>query len=262
MIAVILFLVCISASSVGAIVGAGGGVIIKPVLDMIGIMPVSTISFCSGCTVLGMSVSSLIRNRKDGIKLQIRMSTALAVGAVLGGLIGQWLFDLVRNSFGDERALGAIQEICLTVINFGVFLYVCNKDKLPSKHVKNFAVAVAIGVFLGLSSSFLGIGGGTCNVAVLFFFFSMEAKEAAKNSLYIIIFSQISSIITALITGSVPDFTWVNLICMMAGGISGALVGAAVSKRIDNKGVEKILKILLLIIVAMDFYNVLKYTIM
>ncbi|MBQ8038876.1 MAG: TSUP family transporter, partial [Lachnospiraceae bacterium] len=92
--------------------------------------------------------------------------------------------------------------------------------------------------------------------------FSMEAKEAAKNSLYIIIFSQISSIVSAIMTASVPDFSWVNLLCMVAGGIGGALVGAAISKRIDNKGVEKILKILLMIIIAIDFYNVLKYTIL
>ena len=149
-----------------------------------------------------------------------------------------------------------------TVITFLVFLYVCNKEKLPSHQIDSIPVSIVIGVFLGVISSFLGIGGGTSNVAVLFFFFSMEAKEAAKNSLYIIIFSQISSIVSALVTGSVPAFQWIDLICMVIGGISGALVGAAISKRIDNKGVEKILKILLLIIVAMDFYNILKYTIL
>ena len=260
--AIILFMVCILASSVGAVVGAGGGVIIKPVLDMIGLLPVSTVSFCSGCTVLGMSVCSLIRNRNDGVKLQLKMSTALAIGAVGGGLIGKWLFELVRNGFGNERMLGAIQAIFLTLITIGVFVYICNKDKLPSKHVDNFGVAVLIGVFLGIISSFLGIGGGTSNVAVLFFFFSMQAKEAAKNSLYIIIFSQISSIVSAIATGSVPDFTWLNLLFMVSGGISGALIGAAISKRIDNKGVEKLLKGLLLVIIAIDFYNVLKYTIL
>ena len=260
--AIILFVVCILASIVGAIVGAGGGVIIKPVLDMIGLLPVSTVSFCSGCTVLGMSVCSLIRNRNDGVKLQVKMSTALAIGAVMGGLVGKAMFEAVRSGFGNERMLGAIQAICLTVITTGVLVYVCNKDKLPSKHVDNFFVAIIIGIFLGIISSFLGIGGGTSNVAVLFFFFSMEAKEAAKNSLYIIIFSQISSIVSAIMTASVPDFSWVNLLCMVAGGIGGALVGAAISKRIDNKGVEKILKILLMIIIAIDFYNVLKYTIL
>lgn len=262
MTAIILLIICLLASSVGAIVGAGGGVIIKPVLDMLGILPVSTVSFCSGCTVLGMSVCSLIRNRNDGVKLQIKTSTALAIGAVLGGLVGKWLFELVKNGFGNERVLGAVQAVFLTLITIGVFLYVCNKDKLPSKNVKSIFAAVIIGIFLGIISSFLGIGGGTSNVAVLFFFFSMEAKEAAKNSLYIIIFSQISSIVTALMTGSVPDFEWIHLLCMVIGGIGGALTGAAISKRIDNKGVEKILKALLIVIIMIDFYNVLKFTIL
>lgn len=260
MTAIILFIICLTASSVGAIVGAGGGVIIKPVCDMIGILPVSTVSFCAGCTVLGMSVSSLIRNRNDGVKLQIKTSTALAIGAVGGGLVGKWLFELVRTGFGNERVLGAIQASFLAVITFGVYLYVSNKDKLPSKNVKNPVTAIIIGICLGVISSFLGIGGGTSNVAVLFFFFSMTAKEAAKNSLYIIIFSQISSIVTAITTKTVPDFTWPVLLSMMAGGIFGALVGAAVSKRIDNKGVEKILKVLLLVIVGMNVYNIVKYT--
>jgi len=262
MTAILLLVICMLASAIGAVVGAGGGVIIKPVLDMFDILPVSTVSFCSGCTVLGMSVCSLIRNRNDGVKLQLKTSTALAVGAVAGGLVGKWLFDLVRNAFGDERILGAIQAIFLTLITIGVFLYVCNKDKLPSKKIKNLFVTIVIGLFLGVISSFLGIGGGTSNVAVLFFFFSMAAKEAAKNSLYIIIFSQISSIVSAAVTNSIPQFEWQHLICMIAGGIMGALIGAAVSKRIDNKGVEKILKALLIIIILIDFYNVIKYTLL
>ncbi|MGN0288066.1 MAG: TSUP family transporter [Lachnospiraceae bacterium] len=262
MIPLILFIVCILASSIGSIVGAGGGIIIKPLLDMLGILPVSTVSFCSGCTVLGMSISSLVRGRKDGVKLQLKTSTALALGAVLGGLAGRMLFDAVRKTFADERILGAIQATALTIITLLVYIYICKKDSLPSKSIKSLWVCVVIGLFLGGISSFLGIGGGTANVAVLFFFFSMEAKEAAKNSLYIIIFSQISGIISAIVTGSVPEFSWIDLLSMVAGGIGGALIGAAVSKRIDNAGVEKILRILSLFIVAMSFYNILKYTIL
>ncbi|MGN0307562.1 MAG: TSUP family transporter [Lachnospiraceae bacterium] len=262
MIPVILFFVCLMASSVGAIVGAGGGIIIKPLLDMLGILPVSTVSFCSGCTVLGMSVSSLVHQRRDGVRLQLRTSTALAAGAVLGGLAGRELFDLIRRSFSDERGLGAIQAIALTIITFLVYVYICRKDRLPSKRIDSIPLSVIIGLFLGGISSFLGIGGGTANVAVLFFFFSMEAKEAAKNSLYIIIFSQISGILSAILTNTVPEFAWSNLLSMVAGGIGGALIGAAASKRIDNKGVERLLKLLSLFIVAMSFYNVLKYTLL
>ena len=50
------FIVAITfiATIVGAISGIGGGVIIKPVMDAILKLPVETISFLSGTTVLAM----------------------------------------------------------------------------------------------------------------------------------------------------------------------------------------------------------------
>lgn len=257
-----LFFICLAASTIGAVVGAGGGVIIKPVVDLLGLLPVSTVSFCSGCTVLCMSISSLIRTRNNGVKLEVKISTMLAIGAALGGLAGKWLFELVRNSFENENTLGAIQSTLLAVLITVVFVYVCNKDRLPSLHVQNLLLTAVIGVCLGLASAFLGIGGGTSNVAVLFLFFSMDAKTAAKNSIYIIIFSQLTSIATALATHSVPTFTWPVLLCMIAGGVGGALLGAAITKRIDNKGVEKLLKLLILFVIVISVYNILKFTVL
>ena len=259
-IAVLIFFICLIAPTVCSIVGASGGSIIKPVLDLIGILPVSTVSFCTSCTVLVMAVCRLLRGRKDGVKLELKTSTILAIGAVLGGMLGKRLFKLVHSDFGSENLLGSIQAVVLTVITIGVFLYVCNKDRLPSKHITNPLAMTVTGILLGMISSFLGIGGGTSNVAVLFFFFSMEAKQAAKNSLYIIIFAQLSGILSLVITRSVPHFEWNYLLLMMCGGVVSAFIGSAISRRIDNKGVEKLLKALLLIIIAIDICNVVKYT--
>lgn len=46
---------------------------------------------------------------------------------------------------------------------------------------------------------------------------------------------------------------------MIAGGVGGALMGAAISKRIDNKGVESIFKIMLLLIALICLYNTIKF---
>ena len=258
MTSIILFVICLLASSIGAIVGAGGGVIIKPVVDMFGILEnASVTSFCAGCTVLAMSVSSLIRTRNNGVKLEVRTSTFLAVGAVCGGLIGNALLSMVKAG-GTAESLAMLkmtQSIVQAVITLGVLLYVSFKAKLPSYHVKNPAAIVLAGLCLGVISSFLGIGGGTSNVAVLTFCFSMDSKQAAKNSIYIIVFSQISSITQKIIGGNVPDFAWMNLIGMVCGGVGGALVGASVSKRIDNSGVDKIMKVLLAVIILICIYN-------
>ena len=258
----VLFLICLAASSIGAVVGAGGGVIIKPVVDLLGLLPVSTVSFCSGCTVLCMSVSSLIRTRKSGVRLERKTSSILAVGAAIGGFAGQYIFDYIRAAYQNDHLLGCIQSVLLLLIMIVILFYVCKKDRFPSFHIKVLFPTFLIGLFLGMISAFLGIGGGPLNVAVLFLFFSMDAKTAAKNSIYIIIFSQLTSIATALVTHSVPEFTWPVLLCMIAGGVGGALLGAAITKRIDNKGVEKLLKLLILFVIVISVYNILKFTVL
>jgi len=259
---ILLAAICLAASSIGAVVGAGGGVIIKPVVDMFGLLPVSTASFCSGCTVLAMSVMSLIRTRNNGVELRLRMTIPLAVGAVCGGLVGKALFELVRQQFRNENVRGAVQAVGLIAITAAVLLYVCKKDQMRSMHVDSVPLALVIGTVLGVISSFLGIGGGTSNVAMLFFFFSMGAKEAAKNSIFIILFSQLSSILIAAGQGTVPDFEWPVLLCMMAGGVGGAQIGVYISSRLNGAGVERLLKLLLAVIVCIDFYNILKFTLL
>lgn len=89
--------------------------------------------------------------------------------------------------------------------------------------MKSRLVCGAIGLVLGVMSSFLGIGGGPINLVVLFFFFSMDTKTAAENSLYIILFSQIASLFASLfaslLTRTVPEFSLGMLLLMAAGGI-------------------------------------------
>ena len=257
--ALVLFAVCLFASTAGAVAGFGGGVIIKPVLDAFGILPVSTVSFLSGCTVLGMSAASLIRGRNDGVKLMVKTSTPLAVGAAAGGLLGKTLFDLVRVRFADENMLGLIQTALLLLTTVVVLIYVIKKDRMSAMQVEHMAVCLLIGVFLGGISSFLGIGGGPINVAVLFFFFSMDAKTAAKNSIYIILFSQVFNLAAALVKGNVPAFSVSSLVLMTAGGIAGAILGAEISRRLDSKKVEKLLYALMILIIGINCYNLVSF---
>ncbi|HLQ75126.1 MAG TPA: sulfite exporter TauE/SafE family protein, partial [Alloiococcus sp.] len=55
----IYFAVGLIATIFGALAGLGGGVIIKPVLDLLGDYDVGTISVLSAATVFSMSVVSL-----------------------------------------------------------------------------------------------------------------------------------------------------------------------------------------------------------
>lgn len=257
----LLFLaISFGASSVGAICGIGGGVIIKPLLDAFGVLSVSVISFLSGCTVLAMTCYSVVKSKLSGESLvDMRTGTPLALGAAIGGGLGKTMFQTISNLFADKETVGAVQAACLLVITFGTLFYTLKKEYIRTKQIKNLLPCVLIGMILGIFSSFLGIGGGPINLVVLFYFFSMDTKTAAQNSLYIILFSQIFSLLNSLMTKSVPEFAPLLLVLMVAGGILGGIFGRKINRRIDGKVVDKLFIGLMMIIIGINIYNIYRF---
>lgn len=263
--AVTLFIIAVLTSIIGAICGIGGGVLIKPVLDLFGIMSVSAVSFLSGCTVLSMAVISVGKTVRAGdTKIDKRLTPMLGVGAVVGGLLGKLLFGYIKQAAGNENLVGMLQAVVLGLLTLGTIGYILlkNRGKIETRHVKSLTVGGAIGLVLGVLSSFLGIGGGPMNLAVLSFFFSMDTKAAAVNSLCIILLSQLASLIQTLITGSLPEFDILYLAAMVAGGIIGGFLGQSVSRRLSEKQVERMFLILLMVITGVCIYNALHFAAM
>ena len=252
--------VSFGASVVGAICGIGGGVLIKPILDAFGVLSVASISFLSGCTVLSMSCYSVLKARLSKESLvDLKTGTPLAIGAAIGGVTGKMMFQYLSDMFTNKDQVGAIQAVCLLIITLGTMIYTLKKDQIKTLHVQNPLVCIAIGLVLGICSSFLGIGGGPINLVVLFYFFSMDTKTAAQNSLYIILFSQITSLVNTLITHTVPEFEVGLLILMVGGGILGGAAGRIVNKRMDVNMVNKPFIGLMAVIMLICAYNIYQF---
>lgn len=257
---IIFMLVAFLASTIGAICGIGGGVIIKPTLDSIGALSVASISFLSGCTVLVMSFYSVVKSKLAGEKtVDTRIGLPLAVGAVVGGFLGKELFDIVASLSPDRNKVGMVQAICLLLMTIGTLLYTIKKEKIKTLRIENKVVTAFIGLALGLISAFLGIGGGPMNLVVLFYFFSMETKAAATNSLYIIFFSQFASLVGVVLTNRVPEFTPLLLGVMIVGGIAGGILGRKINQRIENKVVDKLFILLMIVLIGINIYNIWKF---
>lgn len=252
----LLFALSLFASAIGSICGVGGGIIIKPLLDALHVMSVNTVSFLSGCTVLSMSIVSVFRTmRGGGVKIELGTSTPLAVGAVAGGLSGQWIFQTLLSRLPHIEHVGALQSLALFLSLLGLLLYTIYKDTIRTHRMKSVVLCLVSGTFLGLISSFIGIGGGPINLVVLSFFFSMDTKQAAANSLYIVMFSQIASTLHIVLGNSVPSFDPATLSLMVAGGIGGALIGGAVNKNISSAAVRKLFIGLMSVVICMSVYN-------
>ncbi len=252
------FIISLLASVAGAICGIGGGVIIKPTLDLFHLDTVATVSFLSGCTVLAMSCYSVTKSMRAGdSKVDLKMGTPLAIGAAIGGVAGKQMFSVISGRYHETA--GAIQAACLLLITLATMIYTLKKEKIHTKKIDKLWVSLVIGLLLGIMSSFLGIGGGPINLVVFYYFFSMDTKTAAQNSLYVILVSQITSLLATLITGSVPPFAWLALILMVCGGILGGMLGRMANKKMDNSAVDKLFLGLMVVIMGISAYNVYQY---
>jgi len=148
--------------------------------------------------------------------------------------------------------------VALGIITLGTLLYTINKSRIQTRSTSNKLTCLVIGLLLGIMSSFLGIGGGPINLVVLGYFFSMDTKTAAANSLYIILFSQVASLLATLLTATVPEFRISALILMVAGGIGGGIVGRKLNKKMDNRAVDKLFIGLMVLIVGICIYNAVR----
>ncbi|QQO10225.1 sulfite exporter TauE/SafE family protein [Breznakiella homolactica] len=257
----VFFIISLSASVIGAVCGIGGGVIIKPCLDIFNLAGIATISFLSSSTVLAMTTYSVARTliSRDG-HLNMKIATPLAAGAALGGVLGQELFRMLRAFFAGSDRIGAVQAVCLGIMTLGTLVYTVKKKSIPTHQVKNAGVCILIGFLLGLVSSFLGIGGGPMNLVVLYYFFSMDTKSAVHTSLYLIFFSQLMNILSTVVTGTVPDFDPLVLVTMIAGGIGGGIIGRGLHKRIRAEAVERLFIGLMAVIIGISVYNAIQYS--
>lgn len=257
---VCVFLVSLCASCVGGICGIGGGVVIKPVLDAFGIMSVSAISFLSGLTALAMSSITVFRQRKLQLVDQ-KTGGLLGIGAILGGIAGNELFHAIKTAAGDDAFVGAVQASALGIITLATLIYSAYlRKRIKSYTVTSPAACILIGCFIGVSSSFLGIGGGPINLAVLYFAFSMDTKTAASTSLYMIVFSQSANLLSYFVKGSFPAVPLHYLALMILAGFLGGMIGSNICKKISAETTDRLFSILLALIILICVYNTWRFS--
>ena len=259
MIQLICCLVTFFACILGTICGMGGGIVIKPVLDATGVMSVAAITFLSGCTVVAMTCWNVGKNliKRESV-LELRTTIILAVGATIGGFLGKELFNQVAAQFADQNTAGGVQAILLLAATFATLVYTMRKDRIATKQVESRLVGLLLGVVLGVLGSFLGIGGGPFNVALLSYFFSMPTKKATQNSLLIVLFSQLTSTAKTIAAGA-PTFDPTILVGMILLAILGSEVGRRINKKIDNRQATLCLEGAMVLIMAINVYNAMKY---
>lgn len=254
---IVIFVVTFSACLIGKICGIGGGVIIKPVLDALNVFDAETVNVLAGCTVAGMSLWSVSQSwiKRESV-IDVRQTTPIAIGAAAGGVLGKQLFAQIVLVISKPDRVGGIQAAVLLFATALTLLYTLHKHQITGRRLNSAGGGIMVGIALGLLGSFLGIGGGPFNMAALYFFFSMKTKTAAQNSLYIILISQVTGLVSLWVGSGWPALPVHLLVFMIGAGILGAIAGGRINERLDEVRATHLFESCMILISGICVYNI------
>jgi len=248
---ILYFGIGLLATIFGSLVGLGGGVVIKPILDAIGTYDLTTIGILSSFTVFSMAAVSTGKQIKKGFKIEKNM-LIITAGSILGGGIGNSLFGIFLKTLNNEGLATAIQGLILAAL----LILVLFKENFPKYHLKNYLILFLIGMILGTIASFLGIGGGPINVMVLVLLLNMDIKKAAVTSILIILLSQFAKLILIFVGVGFSRYDLSMLYMMIPSGIAGGFIGAHFNHKLSHKTIHRIFNTAIIALVILNFYNV------
>lgn len=252
-IGIIYFLVIVLANTVGAVSGMGGGVLIKPIFDFIGVHTVAAISFYSSMAVFTMSIVSTSRQLTSGRKVNWKIVGWVSTGAVFGGILGNSAFDYFLRIFANDDAVQMIQ-IILTIITL-LFAFFYTKYNWKNFQLSHSLWYLVCGLILGFFASLLGIGGGPINVSILMLMFSIQIKEATMYSICTILFSQLSKLVTMGVSTGFGAFDLTILMYIVPAAIIGGFLGAKLSNVLSEEKVTTIFQLVIICVLLINCYN-------
>ncbi len=268
------FLVLLGAlvGFVSGLFGIGGGFLMAPVLVFMGIPP--TVAVASQAShVVASSTSGVIRY--SGMKaVDYRIGGIMAVGGALGALAGVEMFRYLRL-LGQADLVVAVSYLVFLGLIGSMMLYESLTQILhrvrgetpPRKERRRpmwlyglpfrmrfprsglYISAIppfGLGVFAGILSAIMGVGGGFILVPAMLYVLRMRAGVVVGTSLFQIIIT--TAVTTILQAGRNQTVDIVLSTILLLGGVVGAQFGAKLSGRFRAEEMRAALGLIVLLV--------------
>ena len=224
----LLISVALLAGIFAGLTGAGGGLILVPLLVFMGYSALESVA-TSNIAVMISAISATVMNSRDH-DLPWRRILLLAIPAMVLAPVGA-----IVASRSPEIAL-LIAFCALSIVN----LYLLGKRsglsqaKQESAEKNVAGKVVAVGGSGGLLAGLFGVGGGLVMVPLQDQWLATPIQQSARISLAVIIFSSIGAILGHGIAADDSLF-WTTGLILGIGGVVGAPIGARILTRISQR---------------------------
>ncbi|MBI1658673.1 MAG: sulfite exporter TauE/SafE family protein [Thaumarchaeota archaeon] len=207
------------ACAVASMVGLAGGLIITPVLMLMGMPPPVAASAGLAATLSSSasSAAAYARQKRIDYRMAIRLGALATPGTILGAVV---LADAESGMFG----------ILFAAVLAGSAAYIFLRSKLGGGGISNARLVMVLSAsasfMAGIISSFFGIGGGVIFVPLLVAVVGMGMMRAAPTSMLAMLMTSTTAIIMHALLGHTDA---VMGLLFAAGGLAGGLAGARIS---------------------------------
>jgi len=226
------------------LIGAGGSILTVPMLVyLFGVSPLLATSY-SLFIVGSTSLMGAFNNYKKGFT-SIRTALLFGTSSITTVfLIRKFIIPQIPQNLGRIGNFMLTEHI-LTMVLFALLMIAASiamignssKNMEPANVEKiNFPKLLGYGFAVGLTTGFLGAGGGFLLIPTLVLLVGLSMKQAIGTSLLII---SLNSLIG--FTGDLGHFKidWPFLLKITAIAIAGVFVGGSLNKRFDGQKLKK-----------------------
>lgn len=206
--------------------GIGGGMITAPAIRLL-LGGSELVSIGTPLPVIiPTTITGVIAYARRGL-LDLRAGLAIGAAGLAFSALGAWLTSVLGGAVALTVMAVLIVWMALDMLQLAL------RPEPPAatteghgKRRESWVWLGVIGIAAGLSSGFLGLGGGFVVVPVLVRFLGFEAKRAVGTSLVVVLMLAVPGTITHYVLGHVD----VSLaLCLSLGAIPGAVLGARVT---------------------------------
>ncbi|MBO7744450.1 sulfite exporter TauE/SafE family protein [Paenibacillus sp. MWE-103] len=241
-----MFILGLVASTFGAIVGLGGGVVIVPALLLLGPsmlgMDIDTalaVGVSLGALVFTSFTSTLtfVKERKADLRSALFFSLSSGPMSLLGASLTSLFHpEVFRRAFGFFMLFMVILLLFRNRIKpyQGKWRYVrtyTDVDGIKQAYGYNALPALLVGGAVGLIAGLLGIGGGILLIPTMLLLFRFPPHIASATSMAVIFISALFGSGMHLIRG---EWDWMLVLSLAPGSLLGGWIGARISRRIGS----------------------------
>jgi uncharacterized protein len=266
---IILVLIGIGASSLGSLIGLGGGIIVVPALLYLGTL--SGFEHMSPQVAAGTSLFTMIFTGMSSTLAYMKHKTVdyksgliFLIGSGPGSILGAWVTEKLNlHSFNIFFGLFILLVSIVLMLKEKLKPIPYRKDKgiirtFTDNSGKSFEygfsplMGIVISAIVGFLSGILGVGGGSLMVPTMILVFFFPPHVAVATSMFMILPTSILSSITHVILGNV---NWMYALALVPGAWIGAKIGVYLNTKINSKTIVIILRAILVIVAIRLIYQ-------